>query len=213
MGTSKRGDLRWAEENGASVLIWREDAARERDRPERTAREKRPKDAVKGAVKRSLERTDQGAFKRAVKRAPSESYLTDEYGATDRHLWKACLDVASGERRDFTESGRTIHAPNDGRGFRNMPANPNGIAWAVKQYNGFGGAWKPDRKAIDHLGQLQVMANGGVVQTPKGGLAALARRGLVKLAGRGVSGDYWDITEAGHRVVREILAARGKGRR
>jgi hypothetical protein len=96
--TSKRGELRWAEENGASALSWREDTPR-----------------------------------RAVKRAPSEPYPTDEYGATDRHLWKVCLDVASGKKREHTQSDRTIHSPNDGRGYRNMPANPNGIAWAVKQ--------------------------------------------------------------------------------
>lgn len=36
---------------------------------------------------------------------------------------------------------RTIHAPNKGRGFRHWP-NQKAVAWAVKQYNGFGGRWK-----------------------------------------------------------------------
>lgn len=146
-----------------------------------------------------------------MKRAPSEPYPTDEYGATDRHLWKACLDVASGDKREYTEGGRTIHSPNDGRGYRNMPANPNGIAWAVKQYNGFGGAWKGHREALDHLAELRVMAHGGVVQAPPGKLGALAKTGLVKLAGRSPAGDFWDITPKGLRVVEAILGPTGKG--
>lgn len=152
------------------------------------------------------------ATREAVKRAPSEPYPTDEYGATDRHLWKACLDVASGDRREFTESGRTIHSPNDGRGFRNMPANPNGIAWAVKQYNGFGGAWKPHREALDHLAQLYVMAQGGVVQTPQGQPHPLEKHGLVKLAGRGASGAFWDITAKGARLVEDLLGPSPRGK-
>jgi hypothetical protein len=155
---------------------------------------------------------DSCARREAVKQSPSEPYLTDEYGATDRHLWKACLDVASGEKREFTEGGRTIHSPNDGRGFRNMPANPNGIAWAVRQYNGFGGAWKPHREALDHLAQLYVMAQGGVVQTPRGQPHPLEKHGLVKLAGRGASGAFWDITPKGARVVEDLLGLPPRGK-
>jgi hypothetical protein len=204
---SKRGELRWAEENRASALTWREDATRNEHFIEKCSscgviiaqcRCRGPHVTRYGTCEKC-------AGKRAVRTAPSEPYPTDEYRATDRRLWKACLDVASGERREFTESGRTIHSPNDGRGYRNMPANPNGIAWAVKQYNGFGGAWKPHREALEHLAQLVIMAHGGVVQTPTGKLEPLEKQGLVKLAGQGRSGDFWDITPTGRRVVQAIL--------
>ena len=58
------------------------------------------------------------------------------------------LDVAEGSRLELRQGDRTIHAPNEGQGYRNMPANPKGIAWAIKQYNGFGGNWRP--KSASH---------------------------------------------------------------
>jgi hypothetical protein len=78
----------------------------------------------------------------AVKTKPSLPNPTDEYHPTDENLWKIVLEVASGDRLKYERSGREINAPNGPQGFRNMPHNPNGIAWAVKQYNGFGGHWK-----------------------------------------------------------------------
>ena len=78
--------------------------------------------------------------------APSKPYMTDEWEATDRRLWLRVLDVARGRKREMTRVGpkgpRTIHAPNKGRGFRHWP-NPKAMAWAVKQYNGYGGQWEP----------------------------------------------------------------------
>jgi hypothetical protein len=140
------------------------------------------------------------AAKTAVKTAPSEPYPTDEYGATNRHLWEACLDVASGEKREYTQSDRTIHSPNDGRGYRNMPANPNGIAWAVKQYNGFGGAWKPNREASELPAELRVLAQGGVVLGAQEQLGGLEEQGLVRLAGQSEAGGFWEATRKGRRV-------------
>lgn len=78
----------------------------------------------------------------AVKTKPSFPNLSDEYQPTDPVLWKRVLEVATGDRLDYTQNDRTIHAPNEGRGYRNMPNNPKGIAWAVKQYNGYDGNWK-----------------------------------------------------------------------
>lgn len=139
--------------------------------------------------------------KKALKRAPSEPYLTDEYQPTNPDLWEKCVEVVNGKRRELTQYGRTIHAPNDGRGYDHMP-NPYGMAWAVKQYNGFGGNWKGKKEAASaHAHELRVMAHGGIVLAPRGRLDALKARGLVTLAGQGPSGDYWDITQKGRRIV------------
>ena len=82
---------------------------------------------------------------RAERNAPSKPYLTDEWVPTDPRLWTKVLMVAKGRRREMTRVGpdgpRTIHAPNNGRGFRHWP-NQRAVAWAVKQYNGYGGRWK-----------------------------------------------------------------------
>lgn len=81
----------------------------------------------------------------ATQNAPSKPFLTDEWDPTDERLWLRVLQVAKGRKREMTRVGpdgpRTIHAPNKGRGFRHWP-NPKAIAWAVKQYNGYGGRWK-----------------------------------------------------------------------
>lgn len=73
--------------------------------------------------------------------APSFPHLTDEWQPTNQSLWQTVLDVAKGDKRDFTLGDRTINSPNNGQGFYPWP-HPNGLAWAVKQYNGFGGKWK-----------------------------------------------------------------------
>lgn len=149
-----------------------------------------------------------GEIKSAVKHAPSEPYLTDEYEPTDSNLWEKCLAVVNGDLREFTLSGRTIHAPNEGRGYENMP-NPYGMAWAVKQYKGFGGAWRGQKEAIE---RLRVMANGGVSVTAKGALDDLKARGLVKLAGQSNTHAYWDITAAGMRMFHAGLDEELDGR-
>lgn len=81
----------------------------------------------------------------ATQNAPSKPYLTDEWEPTDERLWLRVLQVAKGRKREMTRMGpdgpRVIHAPNKGRGFRHWP-NPKAVAWAVKQYNGYGGRWK-----------------------------------------------------------------------
>lgn len=79
---------------------------------------------------------------------PSFPDLTDTQEPTKLDLWEKCLDVASGKRRQLRIGDREIHAPNNGRGYRNMPHNPKGIAWAIKQYKGFGGAWRPKRASL-----------------------------------------------------------------
>lgn len=80
--------------------------------------------------------------------APSKPYLTDKYDPTDPVLWDKVLQVARGDLRYFTRVGpdgpRTINAPNHGRGFRHWP-NPKAVAWAIKQYNGYGSGWKGDK--------------------------------------------------------------------
>lgn len=70
----------------------------------------------------------------------------DERVPTNPSLWSTVLDVAQGKRKEYAIGGRTIHAPNNGRGFYPWP-NPKGSAWAVKQYNGFGGNWRGRKEA------------------------------------------------------------------
>ena len=78
----------------------------------------------------------------AVKTKPSFPNPKDTQAPTNQSLWDSVLEVASGQRMEMRQGDRVIHSPNNGRGYRNMPHNPNGIAWAVKQYKGFGGNWK-----------------------------------------------------------------------
>jgi hypothetical protein len=81
---------------------------------------------------------------------PSLPQPVDEYQPTDQNLWKTVLEVASGDRLKYERNDRTINAPNGTRGYRNMPHNPKGIAWAVKQYKGFGGHFKKATTMIRH---------------------------------------------------------------
>ncbi len=148
-----------------------------------------------------------GCEKTAVRTKPSYPHPTDEHAATNENLWQRVLEVASGRLREFTQGDRTIHAPNDGRGFRKMPNNPNGIAWAVKQYNGFGGAWRNQKaeKVAASSPVLEVLASGGVAVSERGELDVLARAGLIQLSGEQGTRRYWDITEQGRRVVQARL--------
>jgi hypothetical protein len=98
----------------------------------------------------------------ATQNAPSKPYLTDDRKPTDPRLWLRVLQVAKGRRRQMTRIGpkgpRTIHAPHHGRGFRHWP-NPKAVAWAVKQYNGYGGKWEGQGEeavtASDKVASLQ----------------------------------------------------------
>jgi hypothetical protein len=137
----------------------------------------------------------------ALRNAPSKPYFTDEYEPTNATLWERCLEVVNGKRRYYTESGRTINSPNHGRGYRHMP-NPKGIAWAVKQYNGFGGGWKARKEdVVAHTAELRVMAQGGVVVARPGELDALGRLGLARVASEAHGHVYWDVTAKGQRVA------------
>lgn len=140
----------------------------------------------------------------AVKTKPSYPNPVDEYRPTDENLWKIVLEVASGKRLEFRRGDRTIHSPNGTRGYRNMPNNPQGIAWAVKQYNGFGANWKNKNEAKEAMWNgLVRMAAGGVEiteGTPLKAAEALSN-GLVRLASQVGERCYWDLTEKGYRVV------------
>lgn len=93
---------------------------------------------------------EQGSTRTATRTKPSFPLLRDTREPTNEDLWKDVLDVASGNRRELRVSDRIIHSPNRGRGYRRMPSNPKGIAWAIKQYNGFGGKWR-ERKSENRL--------------------------------------------------------------
>jgi len=138
------------------------------------------------------------------KHAPSTPNPSGDWKATDRSLWKSVLEVASGGKRHLTRGDRTINSPNNGSGYRNMPQNPMGIAWAVKQYNGFGGNW--GKKAAF----LTPMRLGAVVVTvpieeQHWMLWHLQKQGLVKLASVASPRHYWEITHEGARIVRAGL--------
>lgn len=170
---------RWAEDSSGPAPRWQEDV----------------QDAVE-------QRT-------AVRNAPSKPYFTDEYEPTDPELWARCLEVVNGERRWYTQSGRTINAPNDGRGYEHMP-NPKGIAWAVKQYNGFGGGWKSRKEDVTNTAALRILAHGGVVVARPGELEDLKRAGLARVAGEAHGRVYWDVTVKGRRRFAAVMTAKEK---
>jgi hypothetical protein len=155
--------------------------------------------------------------KLAVPTAPSKPYLTDQYEPTDPKLWEQCLKLVNGEKREFTRGERTVHAPNHGRGYRHMP-NPKGMAWAVKQYNGFGGNWKGRKEAMtleevtalkqqlvaEMRAEWRVLASGGIAVTSTGKLEALQQQGLVERVRQTKRQDYWDLTPQGLKLAREL---------
>lgn len=137
----------------------------------------------------------------AQRNRPSKPYFTDEYEPTNETLWERVLEVVNGKRRQYTQSGRTINSPNHGRGYRHMP-NPKGIAWAVKQYKGFGGGWKARKEdVVAHTAELRIMARGGVVVARPGELDALGTLGLARVASEAHGRVYWDVTAKGQRVA------------
>lgn len=140
---------------------------------------------------------------------PSKPYQTDEYGATDEHLWEKVLEVARGDRRQFTRGDRTIHAPHKGRGFRHWPS-PKATAWAVKQYNGFNGGWKHKKKEASGLGLLQRARASGVLATQIGSAEhalaeELREQDFVQLSLVNQGWHYWATTFKGARFVRAGL--------
>ncbi len=148
----------------------------------------------------------------ATKHAPSTPNPTDTWEPTNEHLWQQVLEVASGDRRQLTINQRTINSPNQGRGFRDMPQNPMGMAWAVKQYNGFGGAWRGQRKTGSALGPVRI---GAVAVTTSEEpdhliLASLQTEGLVRLASvtsQAPFRHYWEATQRGARLLLASLGA------
>lgn len=138
--------------------------------------------------------------------SPSYPYMTDEYEPTNANLWERVLEVARGDRRELTINDRTIHAPNQGMGFRHWP-NSKGVAWAVKQYKGFNGGWK--RKEASGFGLL-ARTRAGVLVTKVGSaehrLAEdLRGHGLVRLVEQAPEWGYWVATFQGARLVRASL--------
>lgn len=131
----------------------------------------------------------------------------DKYDPTNPSLWKDVLDIASGKRREMTIGDRTIHSPNEGRGYRNMPSNPYGIAWAVKQYNGFGGSWRGHKEALTKYQwwALRLMRSGAVISTKTASehqaLSCLATQGYVQDLVTLGEIQSWDITKKGYHLV------------
>lgn len=160
----------------------------------------------------------------AVQNAPSKPYMTDEWKPSDEPLWLKVLMVAKGRKREMTRVGpngpRTIHAPNHGRGFRHWP-NPKAVAWAVKQYNGYGGRWKgrdedgeevTTKAAGSQQSWLEQMRLGAILTTTKASsdhqlMLDLERRDLVQLVEASDTRQeyYWDITYDGLRHVTASL--------
>lgn len=140
-------------------------------------------------------------LQKLAKTKPSYPNPTDTKVPVDENLWRLVLEVASGKRLEFRRGERIIHAPNGSRGYRNMPNNPKGIAWAVKQYNGFEGHWK---ERTEEKMALTRLAAGGVEATQgEETLEAqkLASEGLIKLASTHGPWSYWDITAKGMRIA------------
>jgi hypothetical protein len=165
----------------------------------------------------------------AERNAPSKPYMTDEWKPSDERLWLKVLMVAKGRKREMTRVGpngpRTIHAPNHGRGFRHWP-NPKAVAWAVKQYNGYGGRWKgrdeegqevttkASRDVLPQQTMLEQMRLGAILTTSEStpehhSMIELERRDLVQLveASDARQEFYWDITYEGLRHVTASLGS------
>jgi hypothetical protein len=61
--------------------------------------------------------------------------------ATNQKLWDKMIQMAKGELKSVTEGGKTVNAPNEGKGFNKYPsAYANG--WALAKYKELGGGWK-----------------------------------------------------------------------
>lgn len=136
--------------------------------------------------------------------APSEPYLTDEYQPTNANLWQNVLEVARGDRRELRIGDRTINSPNAGRGFYPWP-HPNGIAWAVKQYNGFNGGWSRKESGV-----VARMRAGATIATEAGSyehttVELLKREGFVRLSSVSGPWHYWEPTYRGRRHFRASL--------
>lgn len=144
---------------------------------------------------------------------PSFPHLTDENRPTKPELWRSVLDVASGDRIELTICDRTIHSPNRGRGYRNMPNNPYGIAWAIKQYKGFGGGFV--KEATGWPQRLLRLRRGGVEETRDPLDICQASfyedSGVLRLARKTDDAAYWTLTEDGYaRVTSSLLADVGR---
>jgi len=101
--------------------------------------------------------TEHGAkYRVAAKHAPSFPNPSDEWEPTNVTMWQRVLDMAKGEAGDYTSGGKTIKTPNNGAGFRSWPS-PNGVAWAVKQYNGLGGAWRAKKAKTQNFAKLEAL--------------------------------------------------------
>lgn len=161
----------------------------------------------------------------AAKSAPSTPGLSDEWEPTNASLWERVLDVARGELRSFSQGDRTINSPNNGQGYYPWP-HPKGIAWAVKQYNGFGGKWRGRREASEEvlvipvhmlprydaylrtMGELEKLY-AGTATTKEGSdrhteLLRMRQAGWVRHSAVGPQGHhYWEITGAGAKALHQ----------
>lgn len=65
----------------------------------------------------------------------------DKPKPTKPKLWDKMIQMAKGELGSVSEGGKTVNAPNDGKGFNKYPsAYANG--WALAKYKELGGGWK-----------------------------------------------------------------------
>lgn len=110
-----------------------------------------------------------------AKKAPSFPNLTDEYEPTNPTLWEKVKQVARGDKEDLTLGSRTITKPS-GYTWPSPPAS----AWAVKQYNGFGGGWRK-------TSHWRILEAGGIViaetEADKACMQRLAQRGFTQKVG------------------------------
>lgn len=119
-----------------------------------------------------------------TKRAPSFPYLTDEYEPTNTDLWEKVKEVARGDTRSLTVGSRTITKPD-----KFVWPSPPASAWAVKQYNGFGGSWR--KTAV-----FDILKAGGIVTARTGDEQArmrrLSERGLAQKIGESGGAELWE---------------------
>jgi len=160
----------------------------------------------------------------ATQNAPDKPALTDEYKAVDKNLWDIVMQVAKGERHDFTRGGpngdRTINAPNEGQGFRKWPSQ-KAVAWAIKQYKGFGGQWKGDDEknaSEDNESFVQAVAlryaSADVSHTEamrhyQRSVLDFMRTGSLITTATGTDDHYWMLDLRDQALVNQVHAAEG----
>ncbi len=132
-------------------------------------------------------------------RAPSFPHLMDQYEPTNLALWEKVKAVARGDSESMTLGNRTINKPTTKFVWPSPPAS----AWAIKQYNGFGGGWRK-------TSVFEILEAGGVVvastEDEQIRLRRLSERGLARKIGENRGSELWEGLPSERSTQNRVLA-------